>query len=121
MLEALGNPQGATPVKTDNATAASFFTDMIKQNYTYQSRRFPLSLTYWTLSSDCHTKYHPPSYCQKVRKLYNMLKGSHTNIHPCACKYDVHMRVYWYDNTSSVCTIYERLKLTQHKSVMSIS
>ena len=31
MLTALGHPQGAVPVKTDNATAASFVTDMLKQ------------------------------------------------------------------------------------------
>ena len=31
MLEALGHPQVAIPVKTDNATAASFVTDTLKQ------------------------------------------------------------------------------------------
>ena len=31
MLKALGHNQLATPVKTDNATAASFVTDMLKQ------------------------------------------------------------------------------------------
>lgn len=30
MLQALGHPQGTTPVKTDNATAGSFVTDMLK-------------------------------------------------------------------------------------------
>ena len=31
MLHALGHPQSATSVKTDNATAASFVTDIIKK------------------------------------------------------------------------------------------
>ena len=31
MLNALGHPQPATPVKTDNVTAASFVTDVIKK------------------------------------------------------------------------------------------
>ena len=31
MLEALGHPQVAIPVKTDNTTAASFVTDMLKE------------------------------------------------------------------------------------------
>ena len=29
--KALGHPQKSTPVKTDNATVASFVTDMLKQ------------------------------------------------------------------------------------------
>ena len=31
ILHALGHPQGAVPIKTDNATAASFVTDTLKQ------------------------------------------------------------------------------------------
>ena len=31
MLEALGHKQVAIPVKTDNATAVSFVTDMLKK------------------------------------------------------------------------------------------
>ena len=31
MLTALGHPQGAVPVKPDNAMTASFVTDMLKQ------------------------------------------------------------------------------------------
>ncbi len=31
ILHALGHPQYATPVKTDNATAAAFVNDLLKQ------------------------------------------------------------------------------------------
>ena len=33
MLNTLGHPQKATPIKTDNAAAAAFVKDMLKQKY----------------------------------------------------------------------------------------
>ena len=84
MLKALGHDQMATPVKTDNATAASFVTDMIKKKrsklwdvrYHWLSEQQSLKtfFIYWQEGlknlADYHTKHHPPSYHQKVREKY---------------------------------------------------
>ena len=74
MLEALGHPQAATPIKTDNATAASFVRDMLKQKRSkaWDMRYHWLSKQqnkknfeiYWDKGvrnlADYHTKHHPP-------------------------------------------------------------
>ena len=88
MLQALGHPQQATPIKTDNATAASFVKDMLKQKrskvwdmrYHWLSEQQNLKTfdIHWDKGSrnlaDYHTKHHPPSYHKKVREKY-ILKG----------------------------------------------
>ena len=93
MLQALGHNQKATPVKTDNATAASFVTDMIKKKrskswdvrYHWLSEQQSLKtfFIYWQEGlknlADYHTKHHPPSYHKKVREKY-ILKGFHTEL-----------------------------------------
>ena len=79
ILNALGHPQPMTPIKTDNATAASFVTDMLKKkrSITWDMRYHWLSeqqnlkkvLIYWEKGihnlADHHTKHHPPSYHKK--------------------------------------------------------
>ena len=84
MLEALGHKQVSIPAKTDNATAASFVTDMLKKKrskawdvrYHWLSEQQVLKtfLIYWQQGlknlAECHTKHHPPSYHQKVREKY---------------------------------------------------
>ena len=91
MLQALGHPQIAISVKTDNATAASFVTDMQKQKcskawdvrYHWLSEQQALKtfFIYWQQGiknlADYHTKHHPLSYHQNVREKY-ILKGFHT-------------------------------------------
>ena len=42
MLTALGHPQQATPVKTDNSTATSFVNDLIKKNKVNHGHELPL-------------------------------------------------------------------------------
>ena len=93
MLKALGHDQLATPVKTDNATAASFVIDMIKKKrsklwdvrYHWLSEQQSLKtfFVYWQEGlknlADYHTKHHPPSYHKKVREKYT-LKGFHTDL-----------------------------------------
>ena len=84
MLRALGHPQAATPVKTDNATAASFVTDMLKQKrskawdvrYHWLSEQQALKtiFIYWQQGlknlADYHTIYSPPAYHKKLREKY---------------------------------------------------
>ena len=93
MLQALRHNQMATLVKTDNATAASFVTDMIKKKrskswdvrYHWLSEQQSLKtfFIYWQEGlknlADYHTKHHPPSYHKKVREKY-ILKGFHTDL-----------------------------------------
>ena len=76
MLRALGHLQTATPVKTDNATAASFVTDLLKQKrskvwdvrYHFLSEQQALKtfFIYWQQGlknlADYHTKHPPPAY-----------------------------------------------------------
>lgn len=84
MLEALGHPQPATLVKTDNGTAAQFVNDTIKNKrskswdvrYHWLTERqanddFHI---YWDRGAnnlaDYHTKHHSPSHHQNVRPKY---------------------------------------------------
>ena len=106
MLEALGHPQEATPVKTNNATAASFVTDMLKQkrskawdvryHWLCEQQAMKKFFIYWQQGlknlADYHTTHHPPSYHQKVREKY-ILKGFHTLIHKHTSKFKLHARV----------------------------
>ena len=76
MLTALGHPQGAVPEKTDNATAASFVKDMLKQkrskswdvqfHWLSEQQELKKMLVYWDKGlrnhADYHTKHHPPSH-----------------------------------------------------------
>ena len=76
MLHALGHSQPATHIKTDNATAAAFVTDMLKQKrskawdmcYHWLSEQQDKNFfsRYWDKGirnlADYHTKHHPPSY-----------------------------------------------------------
>ena len=110
MLQALGHPQAATPIKTDNATAASFVKDMLKQKrskawdmiYHWLSeqqnkKNFEI---YWDKGvrnlADYHTNHHPPSYHKKVREKY-ILKGFLTYFAKA------HARVCSYSTTGTVC------------------
>ena len=100
MLNALGHPQTMTPIKTDNATAASFVTDMLKKKrskawdmrYHWLSEQQNLKkfLIYWEKGihnlADYHTKHHPPSYHKKMREKY-ILKGFHTYFEKCTRGY----------------------------------
>ena len=94
MLHALGHPQQATLVKTDNMTAASFVNDIIKQkrskswdvrfHWLSEQQALQNFFIYWEKGLrnhvDYHTKHHPPSYHQKVREKY-ILKGFHTRLY----------------------------------------
>jgi len=84
ILRALGHPQQRIPIKTDNATAASFVTDTLKQkrskawdvryHWLSEQQRNKKFNIFWDKGSnnlaDYHTKHHPPSYHQKVRAKY---------------------------------------------------
>ena len=79
MLRVLGHPQQASPIKTDNATAASFVKDMLKQkcskawdmryHWLSEQQNRKIFNIYWDKGSrnlaDYHTKHHPPSYRKK--------------------------------------------------------
>ena len=120
ILNALGRPQGATPIKTDNATAASFVVDTIKnkRSKSWDVRYHWLSEQqnkgkfniYWDRGrnnlADYHTKHHPPSYHEKVRptyilknfllKLYNNVNTATMHRRPLparVCSYPISRRV----------------------------
>ena len=98
MLEALGHQQQPIPIRTDNATAASFCNDTLKQkrSKTWNMRWYWLKdrvkqghfIIYWDKGvnnlADYHTKHFPPYYHQKVRPTY-ILKGFHlgTDLRGC--------------------------------------
>jgi len=84
ILKALGHPQTAVPIKTDNATAASFVNDTLKRkrskswdvrfHWLAENQRNKTFQIYWDKGAnnlaDYHTKHHPPSHHQKMRKNY---------------------------------------------------
>ncbi len=84
ILHALGHPQRAIPVKTDNETAAAFVHNSLKRKRSkawdvrfhwlaeqQQKKKFNI---YWNKGSnnfaDYHTKHHPPHHHQKMRQTY---------------------------------------------------
>ena len=84
MLVALVHAQSITPVKTDNATAAQFVHDTIKneRSKSWDVRYHWLTEhqdngnfnVYWDCGknnlADYHTKHHSPTHHQNVRKTY---------------------------------------------------
>ena len=106
MLQALGHPQKATLAKTNNATAASFVTDLLKQkrskawdvryHWLCEQQVLKTFFIFWQQGlknlASYHTKHHPPSYHQKVREKY-ILKGFHTLLHKCTRQFKLHARV----------------------------
>jgi hypothetical protein len=83
-LEELGHPQPATPLQTDNSTAAGLANDSIKQKHTkaidmrfywlrdrVRQKHFHV---YWkpgrTNRADYFTKHHPASHHQEMRRTY---------------------------------------------------
>ena len=93
ILQALGHPQDRNNIKTDNATAASFVTDTLKQkrgkawdvryHWLSEQQRNKKFNIFWDKGSnnlaDYHTKHHSPSYHQKVRSKY-ILKNFLTSL-----------------------------------------
>ena len=84
ILSALGHLQSAVPIKTDNATAASFVTDNLKMKrskawdvryhwLSEQQKEKKLNI-YWDSGNnniaDYHSKHHSPSHHQNVREKY---------------------------------------------------
>ena len=84
LLEILGHKQIPTPIKTDNSTASSFVTDMIKQK---RSKSWDMRYhwirdqqnqknikVYWDKgennNADYFTKHHAPSHHKKMRPKY---------------------------------------------------
>ena len=84
ILRALGHPQQPISIKTDNVTAASFVKDTLKQrrskawdvryHWLSEQQRNKKFNIFWDKGennlADYHTKHHPPSYHQKVRRKY---------------------------------------------------
>ena len=83
MLEALGHPQRATAVKTDNSTASSFVQDLLKQkrskswdvryHWLSDKQKEKVFNIYWDRGInnqvDYHSKYHSPSHHKKNEKI----------------------------------------------------
>jgi hypothetical protein len=100
-LTELGHMQPATPMQTDNSTAASFANDTIKQKrskaidmrfYWIKDRvRQGQFILYWRPGpenlSDYHTKQHSPSHHQRINS-------------PVAC---ARLRAYLRATTNHVC------------------
>ena len=84
MLETLGHPQPPTPIKTDNATASSFFNKTLKarRSKSWDMRYFWLLdrvtqqqfYIYWDKGAnnfaDYFTKHWPAKYHQSIRSKY---------------------------------------------------
>jgi len=83
-LEEMGHPQPATPIATDNSTAAGIATDSVKQKrskavdmrfYWVRDRvRQGQFLVYWSKGAsnkaDYFSKHHPASHHQAIRSTY---------------------------------------------------
>jgi hypothetical protein len=96
-LEELGHPQPATPVKTDNSTAAGISNDTVKQK---RSKAIDMRF-YWVRDrvgqgqfnvfwasgkdndGDYYTKHFPGSYHQEVRPKYFYEPTSQGNYYSC--------------------------------------
>ena len=88
-LTALGQPQPATPIKTENSTATGFVYDNIRQRRTktWDMRYYWLRCRmnqkqfdiFWDTGANNHadywTKHWPTSYHQTIRPTY-VLKGN---------------------------------------------
>lgn len=84
MLDAIGHPQPATPIKTDNSTAQGFVYDNInqKRSKSWDMRYYWLRDKqthqqfdiYWERGTDNHadyyTKHHPTKYHKEIRNRY---------------------------------------------------
>ena len=84
LLQAIGHPQSATPVKTDNTTALAFVRNNItqKRSRSWDMRYYWLREKeqdgvfdiYWYNSNnndaDYYTKHHPATYHQHIRPRY---------------------------------------------------
>jgi hypothetical protein len=83
-LQALGHPQQATPLKTDNSTSHSFVHANIKQrrsktwdmrwNWLRDKATHEILRMYWARgednNADYFTKHHPPSHHLAMRPKY---------------------------------------------------
>ena len=116
MLKALGHPQKAVPIKTDNATAASFVKDTLKMKrskawdvryhwLSEQQNKQNINI-YWDAGNnniaDYHSKHHSPSHHQNVRETY-ILKNFHLtkDNENTMNRRNVHARVCFYPGISS--------------------
>ena len=84
ILQALGHKQNVIPLKTDNATAAAFVTDTLKHkrskswdvryHWLSEQQKKGIFRTFWDKGkhnlADYHSKHHPPSHHQNMRKYY---------------------------------------------------
>ena len=96
-LEELGHPQPATPMQTDNNTAAGIINRTFKQN---RSKSIDMKF-YWLISrveqnqfriywdrgetnlADYFTKHHPASHHRRVRPIYVNQTNSPTDLQGC--------------------------------------
>ena len=94
LLTILNHKQIATPVKTDNSTAAAFVTDMIKQKrskswdmryHWIRDQQLQNNIkVYWDKGinnyADYFTKHHAPKHHNKMREIYlqinNLIENS---------------------------------------------
>ena len=84
LLEILGHTQSATPVKTDNSTAAAFVNEMIRQkrskswdmryHWIREQQNQNNIKVFWDKGennkADYFTKHHPPIHHKRMRKIY---------------------------------------------------
>ena len=92
-LEAMGFPQPATPMKTDNSTASGILNNTMKQKRSKaidvrfywlrdraQQGQFHI---YWESGAhnlaDYYTKHHPPTYHRTMRPIQSYVEGSSPN------------------------------------------
>lgn len=88
-LEEMGYPQPATPIQTDNSTAAGIANDTVKQKrskaidmrYYWIKDRVQQGqfIIYWVKGennkADYFTKHHPPTHHQEMRQEYFLQEG----------------------------------------------
>ena len=88
-LEAMGFPQSATPLKTDNSTASSILNNTMKQKrskaidvrfYWLRDRAQQGQFyTYWDSGknnlADFHTKKHPPAFHKRNQAVQTYVEG----------------------------------------------
>jgi hypothetical protein len=102
-LRALGHPQAATPIKTDNSTSNSFVHANIKQrrsktwdmqwNWLRDKTTHQQLCIYWDRGqnndADYFTKHHPPTHHLAMRPKYvlNAHKISNQNGYPPVCRF----------------------------------
>ena len=84
LLSILGHQQPATPIKTDNSTAASFVKEMIKQkrskswdmryHWIREQQNQKIINVYWDKgennNADYFTKHHAPAHHKRMRSVF---------------------------------------------------